>query len=114
MLVPLPGRRSYSSSRVRLTGDLELYSGRCGGVPSDLVFTVLGMAPQCPGWRHNVGDGRTGPEVTEELRSAGLTSRRRPGQASSWRSYAFRGRHHPPLRGVAWRKDGSGQYSATE
>jgi hypothetical protein len=114
MLVPLPGRRSYTGSRVWLTGDLRLHSGLCGGIPSARVPIVLEMSPQCPGWRHSDEDGRTGPEVTEEMCSAGLTSRCRPGRAPSQWLYAFRGCHHPPSRGAAWRKGGSGQYSATE
>jgi hypothetical protein len=84
MLALLPGRCPYTSSRVRLTGDLELYSDQCGGVSSAQALTVLGMAPQCPGWRHSDGDGRTGPDVTEELRYAGLTPRCHPGRALSW------------------------------
>jgi hypothetical protein len=40
----LLGRRPYASSRVWLTGDRELYNGRCGGVPSSRVPMVLGMA----------------------------------------------------------------------
>jgi hypothetical protein len=38
---------------------------------------VLGMTLQCLGRRHSGGDGSIGPEVMEETRSAGLTSRRR-------------------------------------
>jgi hypothetical protein len=95
-------------------GGPRLHSGRCGGIPSARVPIVLEMSPQCPGWRHSDEDGRTGPEVTEEMCSAGLTSRCRPGRAPSQWLYAFRGCHHPPSRGAAWRKGGSGQYSATE
>jgi hypothetical protein len=114
VLVFLHGHRSYTSSRVRLTRDLELYSGRCGGVPSALVFTVLGMAPQCPGWRHSTGDGRTGPEVIKGMRSVCLASWRHPGWTLNWWSYAFRERHCPLSRGVARRKDESWRHSATK
>jgi hypothetical protein len=40
LLVFLPGRRPYTSSRVRLTGDPELHSGRRGGVPSAQALIV--------------------------------------------------------------------------
>jgi hypothetical protein len=82
--VLMPGRCSYTSSRVRLTGDLELYSGRRGGVLSARALTVLGMASQCPGWWHSTRDGHTGPEVAQEMCPASLTSRRHPGRAPSW------------------------------
>jgi hypothetical protein len=91
----LLGRRPYASSRIRLTGDRELYNGRRGGVPSTRVPTVLEMALQCPGWWHSDGDGCTGPEVTEEMRSIILMSWRRPGLAPGQWSYTFRGRHRP-------------------
>jgi hypothetical protein len=39
----LLGHRPYTSSRVRLTGDRELYNGRRGGVLSAQVPTVSGM-----------------------------------------------------------------------
>jgi hypothetical protein len=39
------------------------------------------MTLQCLGWRHSGEDGRTGSEVMEETRFAGLTPRRHPGQA---------------------------------
>jgi hypothetical protein len=110
----LLGRRPYASSRVRLTGDREMYSGRRGGVPSARVPMVLGMDLQCPGWWHGDGDGRTGLEVMKEMCSIIFTSRRRPGLAPGRWSYAFRGHHHPFSRGVAWWKDGSGQHSAME
>jgi hypothetical protein len=74
MLVFLPGHHQYTSSRVRLTGDPELHSGRCGGVPSTQALTVLVMASQCPGWQHSTGDGRTGSEVTKKMCSACLAS----------------------------------------
>jgi hypothetical protein len=78
---------------------------------------VLGVTLQCPGWWHNGGDGRIGPEVTdvmEEMRPAVLTSRRRPGQAWSRWPYPFRGRRRPLSRGATWRRYGSGSRSVTE
>jgi hypothetical protein len=36
-------------------GELELYNGRRGSVPSARALTMLGMALQCPGWRHSTG-----------------------------------------------------------
>jgi hypothetical protein len=66
------GRRPYTNSRAWLTGDQKLHNSRRGDVPSAWVSTVMGMTLQCPGVR---GDGRTGPGV-----SAGLTSRRCPGE----------------------------------
>jgi hypothetical protein len=65
----LSDRRPYTNSRVWLTGDQKLHSGRHGDVPSTWVPTMLGMTLQCPGWWHSGKDGRTGPEVTEETRS---------------------------------------------
>jgi hypothetical protein len=47
--------------------------------PVGLGFHSAGVTLQCPGWWHSGGDGHTGPEVTEKTRSAGLTSRCRPG-----------------------------------
>jgi hypothetical protein len=82
--VLMPGHRLYTSSRIQLTGDLELYNDRRGGVPSARALTVLGMALQFPGWRHSAEDGRTGPEVTKEMPPNCLTSQHRPGQAPSW------------------------------
>jgi hypothetical protein len=77
----LLGRCPYASSRVWLMVDWELYSARCGGVPSTRVPMLLGMALQCPGWWHSGRDGRTGLEVTEEMHSIILTSRRHPRRA---------------------------------
>jgi hypothetical protein len=105
MPVLLPCRRLYTSSRVRLTGGLELHSGRRGSVPSARALTMLGMASQCPGWWHNARDGRTGSKVTEGMCPAGLTSRRHLGRALSWWQYAFRGRRRPFSRVAAWRKE---------
>jgi hypothetical protein len=90
-LVFLPGRCPYTSSSVRLTGDLELYSGWCGGVLSARAPIVLGMASQCPRWWHNAEDGRTRPEVTEEMRLVYFISRRHPGCTLSRWLYAFEG-----------------------
>jgi hypothetical protein len=43
-------------------GDPELHNGRRGGVPSARAPIVLGMASQCPGWRHWAGgDGGYAP-----------------------------------------------------
>jgi hypothetical protein len=42
VVLVVPGRRPYTRSRVRLTEDLELYSGRRGGVPSAQALTVVG------------------------------------------------------------------------
>jgi hypothetical protein len=63
-----------------LTEGWKSHSGGCGDVPPSLDPTVPGMALQCPGWRHSGGDGRTGAEVTEKTRPAGLTSRHRPAE----------------------------------
>jgi hypothetical protein len=58
--------------------DRRPHSGRCDDVSLIWVSTVLGTTLQRPGWRHSDGDGRTGPEVTEETRFAGLTSWHHP------------------------------------
>jgi hypothetical protein len=113
----LLGRRLYASSRVRLTGDRELYSGWRGGVLSARVPTVSGVVLQCLGWRYSDGDGRTGlevAEVMEKTRSASLTSRRCPGLAPGWWPCTFRGCCCPISRGAMWRKYGSGWHSVTE
>jgi hypothetical protein len=85
------GRRPYANSRAWLTRDQKLHNSRRGDIPSVWVPTVLGMTLQCSGWWHSGREGRTGLEVMEKTRSAGLTSRHRSGQARSWRSYPFRG-----------------------
>jgi hypothetical protein len=59
-------------------GGWKSYNSGCGDVLSSRAPVVLGMALQCLGWWHSDGDGRTGPEVTEETCSAGLTSRHCP------------------------------------
>jgi hypothetical protein len=91
-----------------------MHSGGCGGVPSSWAPTVPGMTPQCQGWRHSNGDGRTVPEMMEETRLAGLMSPRRPGRARGRWSYPFRGFHRPLSRGAAWRRYGSGRHSVVE
>jgi hypothetical protein len=48
---------------------------QCPVVPG---FHSVGMTLQCLGWRHSDEDDHTGPEVTEETCSAGLTSRHPP------------------------------------
>jgi hypothetical protein len=110
----LLGCHPYAGSRVRLTWDRELHSGRRGGVLSARVHMVLGMTLQCLGWWHSDGDGRTRPEVTEEMCSIIVVSQRCPGLAPGWWPYAFRGYHRPPSWGAAWGKYGSGQHCATE
>jgi hypothetical protein len=112
----LSDRRSYTNSRYWLTGEWKLRRGRRGDVPSAWVPIVLGMTLG-PGWWHNDEDGCTGSEVTdvmEEMRPAGLTSRRRPGRARSRWLYPFRGCHRPLSRGATWRRYGSGQHSVVE
>jgi hypothetical protein len=97
-----------------LTEDRRLRSGGRGGVPSSRAPTTPGMTLQCLGWWHSGGDGRTGPQVTEEMCSAGLTSRRHPGRARGRWSYPFRGFHRPLSRGATWRRHGSGRHSVVE
>jgi hypothetical protein len=60
----MEGRRMHNSGR--------------GGVSSSWASTAPWMVLQCLGWWHNGGDGRTGPEVMEEMRSTGPASRRHP------------------------------------
>jgi hypothetical protein len=86
------GRRPYADSRVQLTGGRKGHNSRCGGVLSPHTPTTSGMVLQCPGWRRDGGDGRTGPMVTEETRLTGPTSRHGPGRARNRRSYEG-GRH---------------------
>jgi hypothetical protein len=85
------GGRSRADSRVPLMGGRTGHSSRRGDVLSPRVFTALGMVLQCPGWRRDGGDGRTGPMATEVTVPASLTSRRSPGLA--WKKCLF------PLRG---------------
>jgi hypothetical protein len=44
-----PGRRSYFSSRVSLTGVLVLYRGRHRGAPSKQGFLSVGIGSTAPG-----------------------------------------------------------------
>jgi hypothetical protein len=75
--------------------------------------------PQRQGWRCSAQDGATttgmavGLTVTEETRSTGPTSRRRPVQARGRRSYPSRGFRHPISRGAVHRPYGSGWHSVT-
>jgi hypothetical protein len=66
-----------------MTDDRKLHGGRRGDVLSTWVPTALGAVLQYPGWQHSDEDGRTGPEVTEEMCSIILASQRCPGLASS-------------------------------
>jgi hypothetical protein len=92
------GRCPYADSRVRLTGSHRVHSIERGGVSSSRIPTTSGMVLQWPGWSHNGGDGRTGPEVTRETCSAGLMSRRCPAWAWGRRPYPFRGFRRPLSR----------------
>jgi hypothetical protein len=74
------GSRPYADLRVQLTGGCRAHSSRRGGVLSPCNPTASGMALQCPGWRHDGGDGRAGPMVMEETRLTYLMSRRGPRQ----------------------------------
>jgi hypothetical protein len=91
-----------------------MHSGGRGGVPSSWAPTVSVLTLQCPGWWHSGGGGRTRPEVTEEMRSAGLMSQRRLERAWGRRSYPFQGFHRPLSRGAAWRRYGSGRHSVMD
>jgi hypothetical protein len=93
------GRRPYANSRAWLTEARGLYSGGRGDVSSIWVPTVLGMPRQCPGWQHSGRDACTWPEVTEEMCSAGVTSRRHPRRVRGRWPYSFRGCHRPLSRG---------------
>jgi hypothetical protein len=66
-----------------------MHSGGDGDVLSSRAPTTPGMGLQCPGWEHSGGDGRTGPEVTEETRSTSPTSQRCPVRAWGRRLYPF-------------------------
>jgi hypothetical protein len=59
MLEFLLDHRLYTSSRVWLTGDWKLHSGRRGGVLSAWVPIVLWMALQCPNLCYSDGHGHT-------------------------------------------------------
>jgi hypothetical protein len=49
-----------------------------GGVLSLHPSTASGMVMQWPGWRHDGGDGRTGPMATKVIAPTGLMSHHRP------------------------------------
>jgi hypothetical protein len=63
---------------------------------------------QCPGWRWDGGDGRTGPMATEVIGPAGLTSRRCPVRAWSSRPSSLRGLHRPLSRARRVNRTGVG------
>jgi hypothetical protein len=84
------GGRLRAGSRVPLTGGRTGHSSERGDVLSPRTSTASGMALQCPGWRRDGGDGRTGLVVTEGTRP---TSRRGPVRA--------RNRHPSPFEGSA-------------
>jgi hypothetical protein len=107
-------RCPYANSRAWLTEGRRLYNGGRGDVLSIWVATVLGMARQFSGWQHSGGDGRTGPEVMEEMRSAGFTSRRHPMRVRGRWPYSFRGCRCPLSREATWRRYGSGRHSVLE
>jgi hypothetical protein len=107
-------RHLHAGSRVWLTEGRRMYSGGDGDVLSSRAPTATGMALQYSGWRYSGGDGRTGPTVTEETRSTGSTSRRRPVRARGRRLYPSRGFRRPLSRGAACRPYGSRQHNVTE
>jgi hypothetical protein len=92
------GRRLCADSRVQLTGGHTGHSSGRGGVLSPRAPTTPGMALQCPGWRRDDGDGRTGPMATEVTRLTGPTSRRGPGRAQNRHPSPFQGLRRPPSR----------------
>jgi hypothetical protein len=92
------GRRPYADSRVQLTGGRKRHSSGRGSILSPGAPTVSGMMLQCPGWRRDGGDGRTGPMVMEETRLTSPTSWCRPRRARSRRPSPFRGFRRPPSR----------------
>jgi hypothetical protein len=85
------GGRPHADSRVPLTGGRTRHNSVRGDVPSPRASTASGMVMQCPEWCRDGGDGRTGPTATEVTGSAGLTSRRSPGQAWNRRPSPFEG-----------------------
>jgi hypothetical protein len=101
-------------SRARLTKDRGMHSGGRGDVLSIWVSTVLGMARQCPRWQHSGGDDWTGPEVTEETCSTGLTSQHCPRLARGRWLYPFRGCHRPLSRGATRRRYRNGRHNVME
>jgi hypothetical protein len=107
------GRRPHADSRVRLTKGQRTHNSGRGGVLSSRVPTTSGMALQWPGWKHNGGDGRTGPKMTEESCFPGLMSRCCPAWARGRRLYLFRGFRHPLSRGATWRPYRRGRHTVT-
>jgi hypothetical protein len=92
------GRRPYVDPRVHLTGGRRAHNSQRGGVLSPCTPTTSGMALQCPGWRRDGGDGRTGLMVTEETCPTGPSSRCRPGREWNRRPSPFRGFCRPLSR----------------
>jgi hypothetical protein len=92
------GGRPRADSRVLLTGGRTGHSSRCGDVLSPHASTASGMVLQCPGWRRDGGDGRTGPMATEVTVPTSLTSRRSPGQVWKKCLFPLRGFHRPLSR----------------
>jgi hypothetical protein len=84
------GLRPYDDSRARLTEGREVHSHGRGNVLSHRVPAAPVMVAQGPGLLHSGGDVQTGPEVTGEARSTGLTSRHRPAWVWSRCSSSFR------------------------
>jgi hypothetical protein len=95
LLVWLPFVRRFEGST---DGRPRPHSSQRDDVPSIWVPTMSRMTLQRSGWRHSDGDGRTGPEVAEGTRFAGLTSRRRLGRVPGRWSYPFRGFRRPLSR----------------
>jgi hypothetical protein len=91
-----------------------MHSDGDGNVLLSRAPTVPGMALQCLTWEHSGGDGRTGPDLAEEMRSTSPTSRRCPVRARGRRRYPFRGFRRPLSRGAACRLYGSGRHSVKE
>jgi hypothetical protein len=110
----LSGRRSYVSSRARLTEVQRSHSSRCGGVLSSCDLIGPGMVLQCSGWLYIGGDGHTRPELAEGTRSTSPTSWCHPARAWGRHPYPFRGVCHPISRGVVCRPYRSGRHSVTE
>jgi hypothetical protein len=99
------GGRPCGDSRVPLTGGRTGHSSGRGDVLSPHGSTAPGMVIQCPGWRRDGEDGRTGPMATEVTGPAVLTSRvvlgkREKGVCSPFEGSAvlFRGCGVPAVR----------------
>jgi hypothetical protein len=97
---PLFRDRPCEDLSVPLTRGCTRHNGWRGGVLSPHASTASGTMVQWSGWRHDGGDGRIGPTVTEVTAPAGLTSRRRPVRSRSSRasSLPFRGCSAPAVR----------------